>query len=380
MNKKNCILIIIMLIVFASCKKEINNNEPSTILIELERTDPVSFFDIFSKAEIIKIETNDTLLIRYVDKVQIYEDKLYVFDFSTAQVISFNFDGSFNYKIRKIGHGPNEYTQLSDFEVYNDSLFLMSLMDKTMHIYDLDGNFARRVRLPDIIGNYRNIKHLNKDTIAFWTFDDENRLKFYSKSTNTIFKEIFPEESSIYNKFSTPVFPSANYFVRPFNNKVMQFSADAELIAAYEWDFGALNNNVDAFLEAPVVTDENSHKELWDFAKKIYSSEIVNYFFGMSGGNSQYTYTQIMRKNRNVSIFYNKDTKQSYVFDKTVEGATIFPYFWTEEYVIGIVPEINELSIDDILPDKILDEKNKANKMKISKFDNPILIKYYFKK
>lgn len=379
-NSRTLLLSILLIPFFCDCKNEKKDIEKSIISIDITKKSEVSLFDIFSKVEIINLEINDSAILKSVNKLQVYNGDFYILDFFSAKLFSFNENGRFNFKIDNKGQGPDEYIDISDFDINNDSLSLLSSSDGKIHIYDLQGHFIRKHRLPKIRGNYDDIRYLNNDTIAFWTFDFDNRLKFYSKSGNNIFKESVPQDDNIYTSFSTPVFPYGNYFVKAFDNRVMQMSADGELTAAYEWDFGLLNNDVANFKKAPDANDANSQKELYEFARKIYASEVVNYFFGMAGGNSQYVYTQIMRKSKNVSIFYNKETKQNYVFEKTVEGANIFPIFWTEDYVIGIVPEIKEVSVNDILPDKILDEKSRANKMKISEFDNPILIKYHFKK
>ena len=379
-NNRTLLLLILLVPFLSDCKNEKKSIKKSNISIDIAKKSEVSLFDIFSKVEIINLEINDSSIIRSIKKLMVYKNDFYILDLFSGKLFSFNENGIFNFKIDNKGQGPEEHINISDFDINNDSISLLSSSDGKIHIYDLDGQFKRKHRLPRIQGNYDDIKYLNNDTIAFWTFDFNNRLKFYSKSGNDIFKESKPQEDNIYTAFSTPVFPISNYFVNTFDNQVMQMSTKGELTVAYEWDFGALNNDVANFKKAPDANDANSQKELHEFARKIYSSEIVNYFFGIAGGNSQYLYTQIMRNSKNVNIFYNKETKQNYVFEKTVEGANIFPIFWTEDYVIGFVPEIKEISIDDILPDKILDEKNRANKMKISKFDNPILIKYYFKK
>ena len=47
--------------------------------------------------------------------------------------------------------------------------------------------------------------------------------------------------------------------------------------------------------------------------------------------------------------------------------------------MIGWVPEKVSV-IDDVIPDIILNKGNILIKNKLSQFDNPILIKYYFKK
>ena len=373
-------LSILTILLFCSCKNETRKSEKILYSVDLNQNSEVSLFDIFSEVEIVNLEISDSAIIKSINKLFVYKNDYYILDYFSSKIFSFTENGIFKFKIDNKGQGPNEYLNISDFELREDSIYLLSSWDGKIHTYNMQGHFVKMRRLPKCAGNYEAIRYLNSDTIAFWTFDYNKRLKFYSKSADKIFKETVAQENDIYSSFSTPVFPFDNLLVNAFDNQVMQMLASGELTLAYEWDFGDLNNDVSKFKKAPDVFDEDSHKKMYEFARKIYASEIVNYFFGMSGGNSQYAYTQIMRKNRNVSVFYEKDTKKSYVFDKTVEGATIFPYFWTEEYVIGIVPEISELSIDDILPDKILDEKNKANKMKISKFDNPILIKYYFKK
>lgn len=379
-NSRTLLFMILLVPFFCDCKNKMESNEKNIISIDIVKNTEVSLFDIFSKIEIVNLEINDSSIIKRIDKLQVYNGDYYIHDYFSHKLFSFNEIGRFNFKIDNRGQGPDEYMNISDFDINNDSLSLLSSMDGDIHIYDLQGNFIRKHRLPKCRGSYSNIRYLNNDTIAFMTFDFENRLKFYSKLRNVIFKESVPQEDNIYSSFSTPVFPYGNYYIEAFDNRVMQMSSKGELTVGYEWDFGVLNNDVANFKKAPDANDANAQKELYEFARKIYASEVVNYFFGMAGGNTQYVYTQIMRKNKNMSIFYNKETKQNYVFEKTIEGASVFPVFWTDEYVIGIVPEIKEISMDDIIPDKILDENNRAIKMKISEFDNPILIKYYFKK
>lgn len=378
--KKHLYYIISTITLFVLCGCNNTTILKNEISIDIDHRDEISIFDLFSNIEIIQLETNDTSIIKYIDKLLVFNDAYYIFDYSMAQILSFNKEGNFEFCIKNIGEGPDQYIKLSDFDIYNDSLSLISIIDKTLHMYDLKGNFIRRISLPKVKGNYKNIRYLNNDTIAFWTYDYDNRLKFFSKINNNIFKESMPEERNIYTSFSTPVFPYGNYIVKAFDNRVMEMSVNGELTLAYQWNFGSLNNDTDNLVKGPNSNDANSQTEMYEFARKIYSSEIVNYFFGLSGGNSQYVYTQIMRKNKNISILFNKKTKKEYVFEKTTENTNFFPLFWTEEYVIGYIPEIEEIGINDIIPDQILNEKNRAIKKGITEFNNPILIKYYFKK
>lgn len=375
--KKHLYYIISTITLFVLCGCNNTTVLKNEISIDIDHRDEISIFDLFSNIEIIRLETNDTSIIKYIDKLLVYNNNYYILDYRMSGILVFDAFGKLLYKIDNEGNGPNEYLNISDFYIYNDKLMFISAVDDRLHEYDLRGNFLSKSRLPEINGAYMYLKQMNNDTIAFWTYDYENRLKFYSKRQHRIFKESLPETDNIFNQFGTAVFPYHNYIVRPTDNRVLEIMPDCELSVGYNWNFGTQNNDAEKLKE---TTYFPTPKEAIDYAKKIYASEVINYFFGTAGGNSQYVYTQIMRKNKNISILYNKKTKKEYVFEKTTENANFFPLFWTEEYVIGYIPEIEEIGINDIIPDQILNEKNRAIKKGITEFNNPILIKYYFKK
>lgn len=332
-------------------------------------------FELFSKIDIIQLETNDISLVRTIDKLVTYDNNYYILDYRMSRILVFDTHGKFLFKIDNKGNGPDQYLNISDFDIYNGKLMFISAIDGRLHEYNLRGIFLKKYRLPKIDGAFMYLKHLNKDTIAFWTFDYKNRLKFYSNTEKRIFKESLPETENIFNQFGTPVFPYSNYIVRTTDNRVLEIMPNCELSVGYNWNFGALNNNAEKLKD---VTNFETPEKAFDYAKKIYASEVINYFFGSIGGNSQYLYAQIIRKNKNINIFYNKKTKQKYIFEKTTEGASIYPIYWNEDYIVGIQVK-SESGSNDVIPDKVLDEKNIAIKKCINEFNNPILVKYYFR-
>ena len=204
------------------------------------------------------------------------------------------------------------------------------------------------------------------------TYDYANKLKFIQQSAKIFSKKLCLKKQYLQQYF-TPVFPYGNFLVRTMNNKVIELQPGGKLITVYKWDFGKLNNNLSKLPEPP---DENKPEKMYEFAKKIYSSEVVNYFFGPAGGNSNYIYTQITRKNKQINIFYKKHDNSKLVFEETTEGAKFYPLFWAEDYVVGHIYEGR--GVEEILPDKILNKENIAVKNQLSELDNPVLIKYYF--
>jgi hypothetical protein len=365
--------IILLILIISSCspeKKEIEN-----IRVDIDRIQKISFFDIFSRATIIPLETSERSLIRDIRKVIPFNDKFYILDYPNAEILFFDESGRFLHKISDRGNGPNQYINISDFDIdlSRDILICLSPVNNTMYEYDLSGNFLRKYKLPNISGAYNGLKYLTPDTIVYWTFDYSNRIKFYSKNKECIIKETFPEVENIANNFTPFVFPYANYLCRSASNTVYEITDNAEIIGKYNWDFPGINNSKRQIKKM----EEIPSNEIRNVTSKILNSEIINYLFSLQGGTTQYYYTQIWRKGRRVNIFHDKINNNNYVFERTEEDARFYPLFWHEDYVIGFHCE-DLGNIDETIPDTILDKRNIGIKEKIGKYDNPILIKYHF--
>lgn len=310
--------IVVLIICFLSLffLVRCSNNQPESegkIAVDLDNRQEVSLFDIFSRVEIIPLETNELSLIKTLGKVIDRNDTLYVSDFERPKILAFNRDGRYLFQIDAMGMGPGEYTGISDFDFCSDSLNILSGIDNKLFIYGSRGNFIRSLRLPEIKGAYRSLNCINEDSIAFWTYDYENRLKFYSKTMNKIYKEQIPiDKDNMSTSIEISVFPVRDYFFRVFDNRAYTITDDSELTVAYEWDFGKLNNTDKMINNTPSVRTQS---ELMANIEKMNASRGINYYFGRSGGNSQYIYTRLTRKNILINIFHNKETKEIFVFD-----------------------------------------------------------------
>jgi len=346
----------------------------NSISVDLEQKQDVSFFDLFSKIDIIPLETNDLSLIKFVQKVIVNQGNIYVQDLM-SKILVFSPEGKFLFKIDKKGMGPDEYLDISDFDILNDSLSVLSAIENRMLIYNNNGHFVRKFSLPRINGAYNSFKNINNDTIAFWTYDYEKRIKIYSKSAKSIFKEGIPEKDNIYRNMGMPLFPYGTFIPSVTDNRVFKITPKSEIVEAYKWDFGKLNNTPEMTENAPKLKTQN---EMMEFIKKIQSSEVINYDFISAGGNSRYIYTKLGRKNTHINIFYDKLSKKTYQFEKTTEKIKFYPLYWTESYMIGFIPE-KVSTFNDIIPDVILNQEQIKIKNNLSKFDNPVLVKYYFK-
>ena len=66
------------------------------------------FDEIFSKAEIILLETVDSSLIAWMQKIYLVDDHYYIFDFWFQNLLVFDQKGQFIRKVGKRGDGPGE--------------------------------------------------------------------------------------------------------------------------------------------------------------------------------------------------------------------------------------------------------------------------------
>ncbi len=364
---------LLVLLLLSSCNRE---DKVVGIAVDIEYTGQVSIFDLFEKVELIPLETSDHSLLVDISKIQIYEDDFYILDYPLSRVLIFNNQGKFVNSIDHWGVGPGEYISISDFNIDNQTeLTLLSPDNWSMYYYNLDGSFKNKVELPVIGRAYKSFQFLNRDTIIFWTFDEKNRIKFYSLKEDRIIKEAFPEEDNYFNSFSIQEFPYGNYLSRSSQNTVFGILPSCDVKVAYTWNFGKLNNSKKQLLKAPKFFSDPH--EMQSFVEDVYSSKNINYIFNYQGGNEKYLYTQIIRENNHINIFHTKETQENYLFILTSEQAGLYPVYWTDEYIVGIQPSSVEL--ENVVPDILLDEENKKKKQSISEMDNPVLIKYYFK-
>ncbi|MDR1897936.1 MAG: 6-bladed beta-propeller [Prevotellaceae bacterium] len=375
--KQSILFFTVLIFLLPGC-----NEKPAMsngIRIDIDReTKDVSIFDLFEKIEIIPLETTDESLIKEIYKIVYHNDNFYILDYGLGKIIVFDKDGKFRFTIDQRGQGPGEYLHIADFDVDRDSNRVL-IVDPTgakLLDYDADkGRFMKKTSLPELEGGaYNRIKYLNPKLIAFWTFDYKNRLKLYSRSSNRFINESFPEEESLYTRLGTPVFPYSSFITRPVDNNVYEITPEGDVSIAYSWDFGKLNIDPDKLF---YPSEKELQQKFREYMEKARASEIVNYFFGASGGNETYLYTVIIRKNRGLHLFYNKETKEHLLFEKTKEQAYLYPCIWTEDFITGIIPNVDMILP---LPDAILDAENLEKKRKRKEDDNPVLIKYYFKK
>jgi hypothetical protein len=100
-----------------------------------------------SYIQYIPLETSEECLIGYADKTLIWNNRIYVADFTNAMALFvFDMNGKFLFKIAKRGQGPGEYIKLHDFDIQvNGDIYMLDQHTKKILIYDPEGEYLHEI-------------------------------------------------------------------------------------------------------------------------------------------------------------------------------------------------------------------------------------------
>lgn len=355
-----------------SCNEKAEQKNGIFITVDISQRNKVSFGDIFESMDPIILETTENSLIRDITKVYLSDSSIYVYDkYRLGKLLLFDNKGRFLKKIGERGEGPKEFLDISDIVVNfeKESIWILSAMGNKLFVYSLLGEFIEIINLPEIDGGaYQMMTFIDKDNIAFWCADPIKKIKYYSLQDKHIFYEFYTELSR--DIFCRYEFQMEKSFCRGLTNTIYALNKD-EATPLYVWDFGENNNNVEK-LKYPNYSDFN---QVRSFAEDVHSSRIVNYTMLLHGKNENYIYTQLYMKNTPYNLFFNTKNRKSIIFEKTTEGAYLYPIYWANEYMVGLaIP-----SLEEMIPEQLQTKEIKEKIDKLTDESNPILIKYNFK-
>lgn len=357
--------LVLSFILSLSCTNTTENK--STIKVDINQRDDISLAKMFTKIELIPLETTEESIIKSIGGVKYSNKQFYILDFSTSSIFIFDDNGNYLSKIDNHGNGPYEYKNISDFIINKNQIELLDPINQSISKYTTNGVFVEKLKLPTLSqGTYKSMSILNEDTIVFWTYDYDNRIKYYSRQKQKIVFEAFPEGKK--DIFCPYEFAAPSYLCRSLNNKVYKLG-EKGLTTAYEWDFGKYNNN-----EKNIKFPKNP-REIPKYVKACQNSEIVNYILSGQVKNNNYYYSRITRENKILHLFYNTQEDKTMLFEKSTEGLSIYPILMDENIIIG---SHFEGKLDEVVNTSILSETEKSKLTNHKDDDNQMLIKYYF--
>ncbi|MCX6262829.1 MAG: 6-bladed beta-propeller [Bacteroidia bacterium] len=143
------IVIIFAMIFFCFCdskRSKDSSNSDSVIRIDLlskPKSTVTKLSEFATNVEYIPLQTTkNSLLGEFALKIVSADNKIYIRNSGLGgEIMCFDVNGKFLFKLQNLGRGPEEYTSITDFDVSSDNkiLTVLSNVDRKILVYDISG-------------------------------------------------------------------------------------------------------------------------------------------------------------------------------------------------------------------------------------------------
>lgn len=235
----------------AGKSKVANGNKGLDIHIDYKKIDKnsvIKFSDVFDSIGFLKLESNSESMIGSVNKLCIEAGFYYILDTYKAKTLKkFNQDGLYVATFGKIGSGPEEIQEITDFFVNSTGVIIYDQFKSKLFYYSLDGEFLCSKSVPFILNSFF---YFSDNEYIFHLFDSDNYhipdiLGYSILKTDSNFvvenKTSFREKDKYTNHVSKNdiVFSNNTYYYHPpFNDTIFSINKDGSLNYDYIFNFG----------------------------------------------------------------------------------------------------------------------------------------------
>lgn len=372
-----CLTITLLLL---SCEKIEQKDEGINYSINLDTQikNEIPFLEIFEEVEIIPLETSKKSMIQKITKFEISNNRIYVLDARQRTLCIFDTHGNFIKKIQSIGKGPEEYLEITDFNI-NKSKKQIELLSPlgNMITYDLNGIFIKKNKLKlgkKIVHRFANI---SEDIICFYSFFSKKKITVYSRAQNKILYEDIESPSSeidgtVLMSASAPFHENGKtaFFLNGLDRQILKPTKD-KLVKVGGFDFG--KHNLDhKYLKEVKGSFLEKHEQIKELSSKFVVS------FCSYEENENFTVTSFAFKETFINLIVNKETKKKTLFTM-FSNQIVFPSQQIKLYGDTLVTTTEPSMLYHYIPANNSIVKCNKNLDDFEINDNPVLIKYKLK-
>jgi len=310
-----------------------------SILPNKEDLKPIDLTPYLDSVKYVKLELTDESIIGSIDKLIIYEERIYILDTKTRSLFIFDMEGRYLHKIARVGQGPGEYIHLDFFDIdrENKQIVLTDLMAYWVMRYDMDGKFLFRQKIPIWCEGVSLLP--NKGIVLYANFrNNSDKLTqeyniIYLDSAMNYKKAYFPYSSKNFNiKISTSVaghfyhFKDHLNFSFPNGSAVYQLNDDS-LISKYKFDLGKdflSIENIENTKQYMNYYENNKHNGIWGYVME--NDELL--FFSLKIKEHPYILT----------VYYSKKTGKSllsFLFMIEKGFSIIHPQYGYDSWIVS---------------------------------------------
>ena len=260
-----------ILLLLSSCSSsKTEGRQGQQISVDVKQQDSYDHF--FQKGyKAIPLATSDEILIGEITKLQLTDNCIYVFDKMQKAVFAFDANGYFLRKYRHVGQGEGEYSYLSDFQVYNGYLYLLSGSHKCIYQYTLDDQFVRKINVGDWYDQFQILN--DKDMLLYSNFSNNKlyNIIWYDYRKERIEDKYFPfkqnDSYSLYFRVFHEDSKGKLLITQPYDHAVYGI-ADGKIKKSYAFSFNTSDK----------ITENTADVSLYQMHTELRFKSIIKSF------------------------------------------------------------------------------------------------------
>lgn len=352
-QSKLLLIICGVLLIVTGC----HNQKPENEIIKFNLDENAELNLKAQIKSIIKLETNENVLIGEVGKIECFDNKIYILDNRLSKsLFVFSDEGKFISKT-KIGHGPGEVVWPWAFSIdkQNHKVMLWDQHTSSMITYDMNLNFINSKQHNVLV---RDFKKMGEDTFLVMSYklnaqQDNKNLTTYSVYTDNFEKAIghyLPVELDVESQStSNPISQfKQTLFIKPWDNNIYTFD-NKNVKVRYSWDLGKY-----MFKDNEIKDLKNDKK--WD---KVRDGSRIGVLFNLFESENYLTVATYFR-NEVTTLLYSKKSKSAIPLNSLFKNKTL--------------PKCNIQSVIEKDNDTFLGIITDENYGKTTANDNPVLV------
>lgn len=198
--------------------------------------------------EYIALETLPNAIIGNVDKLKVFDGKLFVL--SENQVFVYDFSGNFLFKIDESGRGPGEYLKINNISLDSNILYIYDNVQYRILLFSAeDGQYLNThttlhsVKEMQFVDNYF---FADRSMISNKYIEGNERLLVGKiEEQEPITSSFFPMPTSeAINNYRLESYDKQVFWINPLYNRIYKLERDT-LMPYIAYDFGSLNVSSD---------------------------------------------------------------------------------------------------------------------------------------
>ncbi|GAB2634681.1 6-bladed beta-propeller [Belliella aquatica] len=278
-----------------------------TIKVDLDSVKDGKLTDYFEpeiEYLLLKEDENPDSQIGEIEKLIEYKDKIFVFDWWIGKSVHiFDRQGNFIRRIRNRGDGLGKYIEVADLQVEQDTIYLLAHPGKIIK-FDLEGSFINEIKIP-VIGRTFHYD-INSDLFFIYSGSRAENLVTVLNHAGKVIRSYFSSYPDVfYGNMMDPVnFYQDNngfYFTRTYADTLYRFTSDGfkpEII----YDFAKNGMNHEKMKEKQKEMDD-------DAFRKYFQENSGNSYSPFGFSNSKYILSRIIAGEKSAVSIFDKQNK-----------------------------------------------------------------------